>query len=329
MPKRLWYFKALCLLTMLLGFVNSGQTQTQEQPWPTKPIRLINPFAPGGFGDAVARPLWDQLGRALGQPILVESQAGANGTLASSVVARAVADGYTLLIANLGPIAINPALRPQTSGDPLKEFVAITQVVSGPLVLVVHAEFPAQDLKEFIRYAKANPAKLTYGSVGHGSTTHLAGELLNLRADLDLLQVPYKGAAPVIVNLMGKQIDLGFINISIARSHVETGQLRALAVTTLARATILPDVPAMAELLPGFEVNPWFGLMAPFGTPKAIIERLAVEIKTLLKTPEISARFRQNGLEPEGTTPQEFEQRVIADIAKWKELVQTNHIKPE
>lgn len=320
--KSLLFTLALCL-TPIVG------AQTLEQLWPVKPIRLINPFAPGGFGDGVARPLWDQLGQALGQPILVESQAGANGALASSVVSRATPDGHTLLLANLGPIAINPALRPQATSDPLKELVAITQIVSGPLVLVVHADFPAKDLQTFIAYAKANPGKLSYGSVGHGSTTHLAGELLNLKAGVDLLQIPYKGAAPVITNILGKQIEMGFINISIAKPHLDSGQLRALGVTTLSRAAIFPNLPAIAERLPDFEVNPWWGLMAPYGTPQTVIDRIALEATKILKKVEIAERFRQNGLEPEGTTPAMFAQKVVSDTIKWRQLIQTNNIKPE
>ena len=323
------FFTQALLLTLTLCLTPIVGAQTQEQPWPVKPIRLINPFAPGGFGDGVARPLWDQLGQALGQPILVESQAGANGALASSVVSRAAPDGHTLLLANLGPVAINPALRPQATSDPLKELVAITQIVSGPLVLVVHADFPAKDLQAFIEYAKTKAGKLSYGSVGHGSTTHLAGELLNLKAGLDLLQIPYKGAAPVITNILGKQIEMGFINISIAKPHLDSGQLRALGVTTLSRAAIFPNIPAMAERLPDFEVNPWWGLMAPFGTPQAVIDRIALEATKILKKADIAERFRQNGLEPEGTTPAMFAQKVASDTVKWRQLVQTNNIKPE
>ena len=323
------FFIRAFLFAFALCLSLSVNAQSQEQAWPVKPIRLINPFAPGGFGDGVARPLWDQLGQALGQPILVESQAGANGALASSVVSRAAPDGHTLLLANLGPVAINPALRPQSASDPLKELVAITQIVSGPLVLVVHADFPAQNLEAFIQYAKSRPGKLSYGSVGHGSTTHLAGELLNLKAGLDLLQIPYKGAAPVITNILGKQIEMGFINISIAKPHLDSGQLRALGVTTLSRAAIFPNIPAMAERLPDFEVNPWWGLMAPFGTPQAIVDRIALETTKILNKADIAERFRQNGLEPEGTTPALFTQRVASDVAKWRELVTANNIKPE
>jgi len=296
------------------------------QSWPSKPIRLINPYAPGGFGDTIARPMFDQLSQALGQPIIVESQAGANGTLASNSVAKANPDGYTILIANLGPIAMNPALYPSTTLNPLKAFAPITQLVSGPLIILAHPDFPAKTLPELMQYARANPGKVSYGSVGPGSTTHLAGELLALKGNLDLLHVPFKGAAPVITNLLGKQVDIGIVNISLAKPHIDAGRLRPIAVTTLNRSSILPEVPAVAEALPGFEVNPWWGLMAPAGTPPQVITRVEQELIRILKNPEIAARLRSSGLEPEGTTASAFGKRIASDIDQWKEVVKVNKI---
>ena len=312
----------VAVLLLLMSFASFASSQT----WPERAIRLINPFAPGGFGDGVARPMFEQLGQALGQSIIVESQAGANGSLASNVVAKAAPDGYTLLIANLGPIAINPTLYPDTTVNPLKVFSPVTQLVSGPLILVVHPDFQAKTFSELIAFAKDNPGKLTYGSVGPGSTTHLAGELLKLQSHLDMLQVPFKGAAPVITNLMGKQIDMAFINISIAMPFIESGKLRAIAVTTVNRSSAMPDVPAIAEFLPGYEVNPWWGLLAPINTPAHIIARIQQAFVTILKNPQIAERLRQNGLEPEGTTPAEFGKRIAADIEKWREVIKVNKI---
>lgn len=299
---------------------------TTAQTWPSKPIRLINPYAPGGFGDTVARPMFDQLAQSLGQPIIVESQAGANGTLASNVVAKAAPDGYTMLIANLGPIAMNPVLYPATTADPLKAFVPVTQLVSGPLVILAHPDFPAKTLQELMDYARANPGKVSYGSVGPGSTTHLAGELLALKGKLDLLHVPFKGAAPVITNLLGKQVDIGIVNISLAKPHIDAGRLRPIAVTTLKRSSILPDVPTVAEALPGFEVNPWWGLMAPAGTPSQVITRVEQEMIRILKIPAIAAKLRESGLEPEGTTSAEYGKLIAADIDQWREVVKANKI---
>ena len=299
---------------------------TTAQTWPSNPIRLINPYAPGGFGDTVARPMFDQLAQSLGQPIIVESQAGANGTLASNVVAKAAPDGYTMLIANLGPIAINPVLYPATTADPLKVFVPITQLVSGPLVILAHPDFPAKTLQELMDYARANPGKVSYGSVGPGSTTHLAGELLALKGKLDLLHVPFKGAAPVITNLLGKQVDIGIVNISLAKPHIDAGRLRPIAVTTLKRSSIFPAVPTVAEALPGFEVNPWWGLMAPVGTPSQVIARVEQEMIRILKIPAIAAKLRESGLEPEGTTASAYGKVIAADIDQWREVVKANKI---
>ncbi|MCC7227650.1 MAG: tripartite tricarboxylate transporter substrate binding protein [Burkholderiaceae bacterium] len=308
------------LLLVLFASASSAQN------WPEKAIRFVNPFAPGGFGDGVARPMFEQLGLALGQPIIVESQAGANGSLASNVVAKAAPDGYTLLIGNMGPMAINPTLYPETTADPLKVFSPIMQLVSGPLVLLVHPDFPAKTLSELIDYARANPGKLTYGSVGAGSTTHFAGELLRMQSHIDILQVPFRGAAPALINLLGRQIDMAFVNISLAKPHIESGKLRPLAVTTLSRSSILPDVPAVAELLPGFEVNPWWGLLAPINTPAPIVDRIQSELARILKDPAITDRLRQNGLEPEATTPKEFSARIASDIEKWREVARVNNI---
>ena len=324
MKKTLKIIQNFLVATSLVAL--SVSACAQAQTWPDKPIRLINPFAPGGFGDTVARPLLDRLSQSLGQPIIIESHGGANGTLASNVVARAPADGYTLLLANLGPIAISPALQPATTLDPLKNFVPITQLVSGPLILLVHPDLPVNNLEELLALARKNPGKLSYGSVGAGSTTHLAGELLSQRTGIDWLHVPYKGAAPVITNLLGKQIDAGIVNISLAKSYVESGRLKPIAVTTLKRSAVMPSVPAIAEMIPGFEVNPWWGLMAPVGTPSSVIKRIQDETIRIIQLPEVAERFRQSGLEPEGTTSEAFDTRIRGDLKQWQDLARTNKI---
>jgi tripartite-type tricarboxylate transporter receptor subunit TctC len=303
-----------------------GAGLSHAQTWPTKPIKLVNPFAAGGFGDVVARPLLDRLGQVLGQNIVVESHAGANGAIASGVVAKSAPDGHTWLLANLGPIAINPVFQ-ANAPDPLTEFAPITILVSGPQILVVRHDYPATDLRSLIAYARANKGKLSYGSVGPGSTTHLAGELLNLKAGTDTLHIPYKGAVPVINDIIGKQVDMGFVNISLAKPHIDAGRLRGIAVSTLKRAAIMPDVPAVAEVLPGYEMNTWWGLAAPFGTPKPVIDRIAAETAKILQVPEVAERLRQAGLEPDGASPEAFAGRIRADITQWRELVRVNNIR--
>ena len=304
-----------------------ASTAAFAQAWPAKPMRLINPFAPGGFGDVVARPLLDRLGQVLGQPIVVESHAGANGAIASGVVAKSTPDGHTWLLANLGPLVLTPVLTPG-SADPLKEFEPITILVSGPQVLVVRADYPAGDLKALLAHMRANRDKLSYGSVGPGSTTHLAFELLNLKAGTDVLHVPYKGAVPVMNDLIGRQVDMAFVNLALAKPHIEGGRLRAIAVSTLKRAAILPDVPTVAEVLPGYEMNTWWGFAAPAGTPRAIVARIASETTKILQQPEVAERLRQAGLEPEGGTPEAFAARIRADLQQWRELAKAANIKP-
>jgi tripartite-type tricarboxylate transporter receptor subunit TctC len=316
--------KTIRYATAMIGALWLGTAFAQS--WPTKPIRMINPYAAGGFGDTIARPMFDQLGQSLGQPIIVESHAGANGTIASNVVAKANPDGYTLLIANLGPIAMNPVLYPATTLDPLKAFVPITQLVSGPLVILTHPEFAAKTLPELMQYARSNPGKVTYGSVGPGSTTHLAGELLALKGKVDLLHVPFKGAAPVITNLLGKQVDIGIVNISLAKPHIDAGRLIPLAVTTVKRSSILPNVPAVAEVVPGFEVNPWWGLMAPAGTSPEVVARIEKEMIRILQIPTIATKLRESGLEPEGTTAAAFGKTIASDLEQWREVVKANKI---
>jgi tripartite-type tricarboxylate transporter receptor subunit TctC len=316
--------KTIRYATAMIGALWLSTTFAQN--WPTKPIRMINPYAAGGFGDTIARPMFDQLGQSLGQPIIVESHAGANGTIASNVVAKATPDGYTLLIANLGPIAMNPVLYPATTLDPLKAFVPITQLVSGPLVILTHPEFAAKTLPELMQYARSNPGKVTYGSVGPGSTTHLAGELLALKGKVDLLHIPFKGAAPVITNLLGKQVDIGIVNISLAKPHIDAGRLIPLAVTTVKRSSILPNVPAVAEVVPGFEVNPWWGLMAPAGTSPEVVARIEKEMIRILQIPSIATKLRESGLEPEGTTAAAFGKTIASDLEQWREVVKTNKI---
>jgi tripartite-type tricarboxylate transporter receptor subunit TctC len=309
-----------CVLAAALAAI-AAPVGAQAETYPTRVIKVINPFAAGGFGDVVLRPMMDRLSAVLGQPVVIESHAGANGVIATTLVAKAAPDGYTLLLSNLGPIALNPALQKDIPYDPVKDFEPITQLVSGPLVLLVRPGLPTPSLAELIAYAKAHPGKLSYGSVGPGSTTHFAGELLNQKAGTEIVHVPYKGAAPVMADLSGEHVDFGFINVSLALPQIETGRLRGLAVTTLKRASSLPDLPAMAELLPGFEVNPWFGLMAPARTPREIVDRLHAEITKILALPETVARLKQSGLEPEGSTPAEYAARIKADVAQWQAVV--------
>ena len=295
--------------------------------YPSKPIRMINPWAPGGPADIIARPIMQKLGERLGQPIVIDNRAGANGVIGAAAVAKAAPDGYTLLFSHVGPIAISPAMRNDIPYDSVKDFVAITQVVSAPLVLVVRPDLPIDNLQKLIDYAKARPGKMTYGSVGTGSTTHLAGEMLSDMGGVKILHVPYKGAAPVINDMLGGQIDMAFINISGVMAYLSSGKLRAIAVSTSRRSTILPDLPAIAERYPGFEVNSWYGVMAPAGTPREITSRLQREIAVVLKSPEVLEVLRTGGVDPEGTTPEQYAAKIKEDLARWASVVKATGLE--
>jgi len=291
------------------------------QAYPSKPIRVISPWSPGGPAEGVARIVTAKMSEALGQPILIEAKPGANGTIGTAYVAKAAPDGYTILLSHLGPTAISPALQKDLPYDSLKDFVPITQVVAGPTLLVVRNELPVHDVKELVAYAKANPGKLTYGSVGVGSTTHLAGELLNMLAGINTVHIPYKGSTPILTDLMGNRVDMAFIGISGSIQQAKAGQVRAIAISTLKRSPNFPDIPAVSETVPGFELNSWYGMMAPAGTPKAIVNRLQQEVANALKKPDVIEWMKQNGLDPVGSTPEEHAAHIRAELAKWAKIV--------
>ena len=307
-----------CLsLFACLAFANMALAQG----YPNSAIKVINPWTPGGPADIVARPIMAKLAERLGQAVVIDNRAGANGIIGSTAVARALPDGYTLLFSHVGPIAISPAMQADMPYNSVKDFEPITQIVSAPTVLLVRPDLPVKTLQELIAYAKSRPGKLSYGSVGPGSTTHLAGEMLHSMAGVDILHVPYKGAGPVITDLIGGQIDMAFINISGAMSYLEVGRLRGLAVSTLKRSSLLPNLPAIAEFYPGFEVNSWYGLMAPAGTPKVIVNRLQSEIAGILKLPDIVQLLKASGLDAEGSTPEQYAAKIKEDLVRWAVVV--------
>jgi tripartite-type tricarboxylate transporter receptor subunit TctC len=289
--------------------------------YPQHTVVVINPWTAGGPADAVARPILQKLSERLKQAFILDNKPGANGTIGAAAVARAAPDGYTLLFSHVGPITISPAVMKEMPFDPVRSLDPITQVVSAPTVMVVRPDLPIHNLKEFVDYAAAHPGKLSYGSVGPGSTTHLAGEMLANMANVKLLHVPYKGAAPVVTDLLGKQIDFAFLNIAGVLSQVNAGKLRAIGVSTLKRSPLLPAVPAIAETYPGFEVNSWYGLMAPAGTPRPIIDLLQREVAEILKLPDIAASLEKLGLTPEGTAPATYAEQIKGDLARWKHIV--------
>lgn len=296
------------------------------QGWPSRPIRIISPWAPGGPAEGLARVVTLKMSEALGQPIVIEAKPGANGTIGTAFVAKATPDGYTILLSHLGPTAIAPALQKDLPYDPLKDFEPITQVVAGPTLLVVRNDLPVKNVRDLVEHAKANPGKLSYGSVGVGSTTHLAGELLNALAGISTVHVPYKGSTPILTDLMGGRLDFAFIGISGSIQQARAGQVRALAISTLKRSPNFPDIPAVSETVPGFELNSWYGMMAPAGTPKAIVQRLQREVASALQKADVLEWMKQNGLDPVGSTPEEHAAHIRTELAKWAKIVRDARI---
>lgn len=299
------------------------------QSYPNKPIRLISPWSPGGPAEALARTVTIKMSESLGQPIIIDSRGGANGTIGGAIAAKAPADGYTIFFSHLGPMAIAPALMKDMPYDPLKDFDPITQVVAGPTLLAVRNDIPVKSVKELIAYAKANPGKLTYGSVGIGSTTHLAGEMLSSMAGIDIVHVPYKGSTPILVDMLGGRISFAFIGISGVIQQAQAGQVRAIAISTLKRSPNFPEIPTVSETLPGFELNSWYGMAAPAGTPKAIIARLHQEVVNALKKPDVIEWMKQSGLDPVGSSPEEHAAHIKAEIAKWAKAVKDAKVKTD
>jgi tripartite-type tricarboxylate transporter receptor subunit TctC len=306
----------LGLLGLLLAIVFPAVAD-----WPDRPVRVVVPFSPGGSVDIVARVVGQELGKALGHTIVVENRAGATGNIGMEAAAKSPPDGYTLLMAS-SPLAVNASLFRHLAFDPVKDFSPIALVALQPNVLMVNRSVPATTVGELIAYAKANPGILNFGSSGAGASQHLAGELFQRRAGIEMVHVPYKGGAPAMTALLAGDVQLVFEPIPSASQHLRSGQLRALAVTTLKRTTSLPDLPTIAEAgLPGYESRGWIGLVAPAGTPRGIVERLNQTVVSIVRSPEIAARLTEMGLEVTASSPAEFADFISQEIAASRELV--------
>lgn len=297
--------------------------------YPDRVIKLINPWTPGGPGETVGRPVADILNKAWKQPVILDHRPGANAVIGSAIVAKAPPDGYTLLLGQTGPNTISPSIGKGTPYDPIKDFAPITQITSAALVLAVRADLPIHNIAELIAYAKARPTALSFGSVGNGSTTHLAGEMLKAAGGFQMTHVPYKGAGPVMTDLLGGQISMTFLNIAGIVPHMSSGRVRPIAVTTLKRSPQMPNVPAIAETLPGVEMVSWYALLAPGGTPPAIVDKIYRTVAEGLRQPEVAAIYKAAGQELELSTPAQFEQRIRSEITKFAKLVKDNNITTE
>ncbi|MBK8321918.1 MAG: tripartite tricarboxylate transporter substrate binding protein [Betaproteobacteria bacterium] len=297
------------------------------QGWPTKQaIKFIVVYPPGGASDVTARLIGAKLGEILGQSVVIENKPGANGMIATDFVAKSAPDGYTMLMANLGPNALNPVVYKKLPYDAIKDFTGVTLTTIVPQVVVVNQDVPVKTIPELIAYTKANPGKVSFGSAGQGASNHLSGELLNAMGGIKMQHVPYKGDAPSIVDLIGGQIQLALPTTVAGLPHVRSGKLRAIGVTSKKRLDSLPDVAAVAETLPGYEAVSWGGVMVPAGTPKEIVNRLNVEINKILKMPDVAAKLENLGAIIVGSTPEEFDKYVKDEIAKWGKVARDNNI---
>jgi tripartite-type tricarboxylate transporter receptor subunit TctC len=307
----------------------SGLRAQEAARWPTRPVRLIIAFAPGGFTDIAGRVLAQSLSTALGQPVVVENRPGAAGLIGTEAAAQAAPDGYTLLLGTISTHAINVGLYKQLPYDALKSFVPVSGVASGQLVLAVHPSVSATNVNELIALARAKPGVLTYGSGGTGTTSHLAGELFKSMAGVNLLHVPFRSPAPAATALLAGQVDVMFDTVPTALPQIRPGRLRALGVSSLARVPELPDVPPVADTLPGFETGTWVGLFAPAGTPTAIVERVDAATRQVLSSPETANRLAELGMQPFLAGPGPFAEYQRQEIDKWVRVVQGAGITPD
>ena len=298
--------------------------------YPSRAIHLIVPFAPGGGTDIVARTVAQKLGETFKQPVVVENRAGGNGTIGASAVAHSPPDGYTLSMITASHsvnVTLQGAKHPY---DLLKDFAPISQLTTQPYVLVVNPSLPVKSVQELVALAKAEPGKLTYGSSGIGGTSHLSGALFCVLANIELTHVPYRGGEPAMADVIGGQIDMLFSTRLQSRGFVDAGKLRALAVTTRKRSPATPDIPTMQEAgVPGYEVAGWYGMLAPAGTPPAIVSKLNREVVRIVHLPDVTEKMAADGSEPVGTSPAEFAAHIKAEVEKWRDLIHKTGIKTE
>lgn len=298
------------------------------QAYPSKPVRMIVPFAAGGILDIVARAVGERLSGSLGQQIVVDNRGGAGGTIGTAIAARAAPDGYTLLTGHVGTHAIAPSLYAKLGYDPIRDFAPITLNATFPLGLFVHPSVQAQSVQDLIALAKSKPGRVNFASAGSGGPTHMAGEMLKAMARIDIVHVPYKGNAGALNDLLGGRVQMFFSNLLTALPHARAGKLRAIAVTTPKRSAQAPELPTIAEAgVPGYDMTNWVGTFAPASTPRAIVMKLNREIVAILESPDLKARFRTQGLDLAGNTPEAFAAFIRAELAKWRKVVKESGAK--
>jgi tripartite-type tricarboxylate transporter receptor subunit TctC len=319
--------KLLKFLFISFALVSSAQSQTSS--YPDRQIKIISPFATGGIADTFSRVIAQGLSESWGQPVIVENKTGGGGNIGSDFVAKAAPDGYTLVMGNIGSHAVNPYLMKNMPYDPFRDFQPVAYVLDAEGLLVISPEIPSKTVPELIAYIKANPGKISYGSGGVGTTSHLAGELFKSTAKVDMTHIPYKGNAPAITDLIGGQTQLMFATMPTVLPYVKTGKLRALAVIGSTRSPSLPDLPTVSETLPGFDVSNWIGIFAPTGTSPSIVSKLNAEIIKVMQQPNVQKRLDTEGAKFKVMTPESFGVFQKNEAQKWAKIIRDSGLKPE
>jgi tripartite-type tricarboxylate transporter receptor subunit TctC len=322
--RRSWLVNAVAFVASSLVL-----TPVSSQSYPVRPVRVMLPYPPGGPTDVLVRIVAAKLSEVMGQSFTIDNKAGASGMIGSAEVAKAAADGYTLL-GNASIHVINPSLYPKAAFDAMNDFTPITQLASVPLILVVHNDLPVRSVRELIAYGKANPARLNFASSGNAAAPHLAGESFKIYTGVQMQHVPYKGSTPALTDLIGGQVQLMFDSMPSATPFVKSGKLRALAVSSAKRSPAFPDLPTVAEAgVPGFDISTWYGLWGPKALPKDLADRLASEVAKILKSPEVRERYAALGAEPVGSNPEEFTAYCKTELQKWAKIVKESGAKAD
>ena len=313
--------------TLLLATLIAGTASAQT--YPVRPVRMVVPFPAGGPTDIVGRTMAQKMSELLGQQVIVDNRGGAGGLIGTENVAKSAPDGYTLLMGTIGGIAVAMSLQPNRGYDTLRDLAPITQTVTVTNILVVHPSVPAKNVKELLAIAKTKKGGLNYASSGAGTVTHLAGELFKLMGKVDITHVPFKGGAPALTALLSGEVDMSYENSLVVLPHIKSGKVKALAVTGEKRSRLMPELPTIAETLPGYNASGWYGLFVPAATLKAVVTRLSSESIKVLKMPDVIERLSSQGAEPVGSTPEEFSAFVRKEIDKWANLVKAANMKAD
>ncbi len=317
-------------LRALTALALTAATLPALAEFPDRALKIVVPYPPGGTTDILARAVAPRLGERLHQTVIVENRAGAGGVIGAQVVAKSPPDGYTLVFGTIATHGILPVLQKPAPYDALKDFAPVTLVASTPNVLIANPSAPVRNVAELLALARAKPGTVNFGSTSQGGSPHMSGELLKTMAQIDIVHVPYKGGGPMLIDLMGGQIQIGFDNLPSSIAHIRSGKIRALAVTTAKRWPGAPEIPTLAESgVPGYDASAWFGLLAPAGTPKAVVELLQRHVAAILRVPEVKKMFFEQGAEPVGNTPDEFAKVIATELQKWTRVAAATGVKLE